>query len=126
LQTTRWVLRNRPGYVQTPEPYGKITGDMVLAHCGVVIDPPTMKPPAGPPPLAVAPFNSTDAKGYQQAWARHLGRPVEVTNNIGMELVLIPAGEFPMGSPESESYRGSSETQHRVRITKPYYLGCTR
>jgi formylglycine-generating enzyme required for sulfatase activity len=123
LQTTRWVLRNRPGYVQTPELYGRIAGDMVLARRDVVIDPPSMKPPADPPPLAVAPFNATDAKGYQQAWARHLGQAVELTNSIGMKLVLIPAGDFQMGSPESESDRDSDETQHRVRLTKPFYLG---
>jgi len=31
------------------------------------------------------------------------------------EMVLIPAGEFTMGSPTSEMYRGA-ETQHRVTI----------
>ncbi len=40
-----------------------------------------------------------------------------------MKLILIPPGEFLMGSPASEAQRGSWETQHRVRITKPYYLG---
>jgi formylglycine-generating enzyme required for sulfatase activity len=124
LQTTRWVLRNRPGYVQTPELHGRITGDMVLAHRGVIVEPPSMKPPAGPaPPLAVAPFDAAAARGHQQAWSRHLGQSVEVTNSIGMKLVLIPAGEFIMGSPENQTDRDDGETQHRVRITKPYYLG---
>jgi formylglycine-generating enzyme required for sulfatase activity len=43
-----------------------------------------------------------------------------------MELVLIPAGEFIMGSPESEEIRGpfnEEGPQHRVRISKPFYLG---
>ncbi len=40
-----------------------------------------------------------------------------------MKFVLIPAGEFLMGSPESEEYREDDEQQHRVRITKPFYLG---
>jgi formylglycine-generating enzyme required for sulfatase activity len=48
-----------------------------------------------------------------------------VTNSIGMKLRLIPAGEFTMGSPETESVRASDETQHRVSITKPFYLGVT-
>ena len=42
-----------------------------------------------------------------------------------MKLKLIPAGEFMMGSPESESDRTDNELQHRVRITQPYYLGVT-
>jgi formylglycine-generating enzyme required for sulfatase activity len=37
---------------------------------------------------------------------------------------LIPAGEFLMGSPESDSdARRYEKPQHKVRITKPFYLG---
>ncbi len=46
-----------------------------------------------------------------------------ITNSIGMKLVLIPAGEFLMGSPEDEGDRDAGEKQHRVRITKPFYVG---
>jgi len=74
------------------------------------------------PPLAVAPFNSDQAKAHQKAWADHLGTPVQITNPIGLKLNLIPPGEFAMGSPDSEPGRSDSETEHRVRITKPFYL----
>jgi len=47
----------------------------------------------------------------------------EVINSIGMKLKLIPAGEFMMGSPVTEEGRLEDELQHRVRITKPFYLG---
>jgi len=45
-----------------------------------------------------------------------------------MKLVLIPAGEFLMGSPETElenadKHEADESPQHRVRITKPFYLG---
>ena len=48
--------------------------------------------------------------------------PKEITNSIGMKLVLIPKGKFMMGSPESE-VRIADATQHEVTISKDYYLG---
>jgi formylglycine-generating enzyme required for sulfatase activity len=42
---------------------------------------------------------------------------------IEKEMILIPAGKFVMGSPESEFGRFSNETQHEVTITKPFYMG---
>ena len=59
----------------------------------------------------------------QKAAAEKLGLPVAITNSLSMKLVLIPAGEFMMGSPKREDGRASDEQQHRVRITQPFYLG---
>ena len=36
---------------------------------------------------------------------------------------LILPGTFTMGSPEDELGRGSNETQHKVTITRPFYIG---
>jgi len=47
------------------------------------------------------------------------------TNSLGMKFVRIPAGDFVMGSPESEPNRSPDETRHRVRITKPFWMGAT-
>jgi eukaryotic-like serine/threonine-protein kinase len=50
----------------------------------------------------------------------------EIVNSIAMKLVLIPAGEFLMGSPLRQ--RGTSKEekpQHVVRITRPFYMGMT-
>jgi formylglycine-generating enzyme required for sulfatase activity len=47
----------------------------------------------------------------------------EFVNSIGMRLRLIPAGEFVMGSPETEAGHVAEERPHRVRITLPFYLG---
>ena len=64
--------------------------------------------------------------------------PVEITNSIGMKLVLIPPGEFMMGSPKElieeelkahgddqwyKEHLPGEGPQHRVRITRPFYLG---
>jgi formylglycine-generating enzyme required for sulfatase activity len=48
--------------------------------------------------------------------------PRTITNSIGMKLVLVPAGKFTMGSPESEKDRSKNETEHEVEITRPYYM----
>jgi len=77
----------------------------------------------GAPPLAVAPFDANKAKEHQEAWAKHLGVPAEVSNSMGMKMVLIPAGEFTMGSPDSDWDAKRDEKPHKVRITKPFYLG---
>jgi sulfatase modifying factor 1 len=46
-------------------------------------------------------------------------------NNLGMEFILIPAGNFTMGSPLNEPYRDKRELQHTVRISNPFYLQTT-
>jgi formylglycine-generating enzyme required for sulfatase activity len=46
-----------------------------------------------------------------------------VSKTSGMRLVLIPAGTFSMGSPESEKDRSPDEVRHEVTISKPFYLG---
>jgi len=46
------------------------------------------------------------------------------TNSIGMEFILIPAGEFEMGSGEKESnWFRNEDPPHKVSIMKEFYLG---
>ena len=93
------------------------------------------------PPAAIAPFNERTAKMHQVRWADYLGVPVVQTNSIGMKLVLIPPGEFLMGSPkklidEELRLHGSDGwyqprlpgegPQHLVRIAKPFRLAATK
>lgn len=94
------------------------------------------------PPSAIAPFDSAKAKEHQEAWAKHLGVPVEVANSIGMKLVLIPPGEFDMGSTrvqigwDEETNRNPGKkversmgdklgelALHRVKISRAFYFG---
>ena len=44
-------------------------------------------------------------------------------NGVQMEFVRIPAGTFMMGSPTSEVGRDNDESQVRVTISRPFYLG---
>ena len=47
----------------------------------------------------------------------------DLGKGISLEMVLIPAGTFMMGSPASEKGRDKDETQHEVTLKKPYYMG---
>ena len=59
----------------------------------------------------------------------------QITNSLGMPLVLIPAGEFQMGAEEDPSdtlnafpyaprdWIKGETPRHRVRITKAFYMG---
>ena len=48
--------------------------------------------------------------------------PGTYTNKLGMKFVLIPKGQFLMGSPDSETGRQWNEKQHRVIISKSFFL----
>jgi formylglycine-generating enzyme len=49
----------------------------------------------------------------------------EISNSLGMKFIYISPGTFMMGSPPSEPGRDDDETQHRVTLTKGYYLQTT-
>ena len=49
--------------------------------------------------------------------------PKEFTNSIGMKFVWIPPGNFMMGSPRDEKVRQEDEIQHKVTLTKGFYMG---
>src|SRR5262249_6124892 len=95
--------------------------------------------PTDAPPPATAPFDAAQAKELQEAWAKHLGVPVEVTDVAGMKMRLIPPGEFMMGTPEADlpallKHEEDPYWRHvfknesppaRVRMTGPYRIGAT-
>src|ERR1019366_9567776 len=50
-------------------------------------------------------------------------QPKNFTNSIGMKFVWIPPGNFMMGSPKEEKARKKEENQHKVTLTKGFYMG---
>ncbi len=96
-----------------------------------------------PTPLAIAPFDATQARAYQEAWAKHLSTQVETTNSVGVKMILIPPGEFLMGSSDeqiapvlkevaathgqelADRIRSAEQPQHRVVLSKPFWMGAT-
>jgi formylglycine-generating enzyme required for sulfatase activity len=94
---------------------------------------------------AIAPFDSNQARAHQEAWAAFLKRPVKQQNSIGLPLVLLPPGEFTMGSmPEqiaaakrivrqakgkpdkwSLGHVEAEAPAHRVKISHPFLIGAT-
>ncbi len=47
----------------------------------------------------------------------------DIVNSLGMKFVLVPRGNFRMGSPDEEEFRGEDEFQHQVHIARSFYIG---
>ena len=94
--------------------------------------------PAAPTP-AMAPFDAAQARAHQDAWAWHLGTTVEATNHVGMKMILIPPGEFTMGTTDEQlsdleswllsssidKIRSAEQPAHRVTISQPFRISAT-
>lgn len=74
-------------------------------------EPVVAPPPRAVPPRGMLPLTSDEGQELRKLWAAHVGRPLTERNTIGMELVLIPPGEFAL----SRLYSAA--------ITKPYFIG---
>ena len=70
----------------------------------------------------VTPIGDSIAHAQQKGPAKK-DPPKNFTNSIGMKFVWIPPGSFMMGSPNEESGRNPDETQHKVTLTKGFYMG---
>ena len=69
-----------------------------------------------------------DGKQTVAQYAKRAGlkatETMELGDGVKLELALIPAGKFLMGSPENEKGRSRNEgPQHEVTISQPFYMG---
>ncbi len=113
------------------------------AQAARVTPPLEAKPTVTAPRIAVAPFDAATARAHQEAWAKYLGVTVETTNSIGMKFMLIPPGEFLMGSTDDEIKAAlklvkneepdnrvlgkiqNEGPRQRVVITRPFWMSAT-
>jgi len=105
---------------------------LALSHLGAA-QPATFKSPGSP----------SEAKEVQEKWAAALDQDIATRNDLGMAMILIPPGEFTMGSEgrELEMARQSpakywaeeaaskiiapEQPARRVAITKPFRISAT-
>ena len=95
----------------TPVPPKPADSKLALDWCEVVA--------ADPDPAVV-----TDAEARQCMIETRLPWKVR-DRKTGIVMLLCPPGEFMMGSPASEEGHSGDEAQHRVSITKAFYLSET-
>ncbi|MDP6633433.1 MAG: formylglycine-generating enzyme family protein [Phycisphaerae bacterium] len=93
-------------------------------------------PPAAEAKPKVDPSTWAKVSPAQTAAARKLGVPVAFENSVGMRFVLIPPGEFMMGSKDSSAQVASNcampnaapgwfvdeHPRHKVTLTKAFYM----
>ena len=68
----------------------------------------------------------TNATSYSTTWMNEPpngGFNTDVYKTTKLVLRWIPAGSFTMGSPSSETGRERDESQHKVTLSKSYYIG---
>ena len=83
----------------------------------------TAKPPHATEVMLICPAGEKEVKAAQEGAAAELGIPVRCTTAFGIDWILIPPGEFTMGSPDTEKGRRPNEgPQHRVKINKAFYM----
>jgi formylglycine-generating enzyme required for sulfatase activity len=79
----------------------------------------------GNPPVDPKPENLSRNDPSKPDPVKPTGKSAAIDNKFGMRLVYIEPGTFDMGSPSTELKRESDEVQHRVRLTKGFYMGAT-
>ncbi|HUE12581.1 MAG TPA: SUMF1/EgtB/PvdO family nonheme iron enzyme [Planctomycetaceae bacterium] len=100
-----------------------------------VLPTPAPQPAGAAPGPLVAPFKEEEVSAARKAWARYSQIQEQGIDSAGVTLVLIPPGEFMMGStPEQIAKTSQFEPKfkkesanheqplHRVRIGRPFYL----
>jgi formylglycine-generating enzyme required for sulfatase activity len=105
-----WVAAGEPPKTETPK-----------------TEPPKTEQPKADPPKTESPKTEpSKTETPKKEDVKKESEQKEITNSIGMKLLLVPAGDFVMGSPVTEKGRNTDEGPPRtVRITRPFHIGAT-
>ena len=87
--------------------------------------PPTSSVPSTPPSLPMVRTDPVPTGGFPASSGMEGSRAGELREFGGIEMVWCPPGAFEMGSPGSEEGRFDNETQHRVTLTKGFWMAKT-
>ncbi|TWT61655.1 Serine/threonine-protein kinase PrkC [Rubinisphaera italica] len=69
-----------------------------------------------------SPFTEQQVRTARDAWTSFLGIPKQATNGLKMSMVVIPPGEFRMGTARGALGFQSDEPEHPVILTRPFLL----
>ena len=119
VETTQQEPDPAPPVPSVPEPNPTIEPPVAQAPVTAPSPVPpvaTTPPQAAPSPVPAPTDESTSMEGTRAGEVRILG---------GIEMVWCPPGEFLMGSPASEADRRNDETQHRVTLTRGFWIAKT-
>jgi len=105
---------------------GSLVVVMLIAMLGCGSEPNSITQPAdsgGNQAVSVTAKTPDAATVMKQMTSEQLALGDPIVNSIGMVLVPIPAGQFQMGSPDSDVDANENERPpHQVKLTKPFCL----
>jgi formylglycine-generating enzyme len=86
---------------------------------------PTTPAPSQSTPVTMVKTDPAPAPAFPASRGMEGSKAGEVREFGGIEMVWCPPGEFLMGSPEDEVDRREDETQHRVKLTRGFWMAKT-
>ena len=103
---------------EDPEAYPDMPAEPVKP-----IKPKQIKRPAAPPVTCDGwPFDAAEARRRQAAAGKQTRRTIDLGGGVKLDLVLIPAGKFVMGSATGHPDEGPPTV---VTVDKPFWMGTT-
>lgn len=74
-------------------------------------------------PSSTPPYDASHAARLQAYWATRNGAIARFNNKIGMELVLVPPGQYRI--PSTQRLSSEPSAPQDIQLTQPYYIGAT-